>query len=62
MNIHLAFTDLNKIINSVDFNNLNTLSREAFIIPILKELQEKSFQEGKKEGIIENIKYLRKQL
>jgi len=41
---------------------MDSLKRQAFLIPILTELQEKSFTAGKKEARIETIKHLKNQL
>ena len=62
MDIHKVFTDINKIFNSIDFKDLNVSTREAFIIPILKELQEQSFKEGIKQSKIDIINQIRKEL
>jgi len=62
VDIHRAFTDINKIFNSINFKNLNVSTREAFIIPILKKLQGQSFEAGKKEIIKETINELRRKL
>lgn len=60
--IHNAFTDLNRIISRYDTRKMDNLKRKAFLEPILKELQQKSFTAGKKQANIEAIKYLKEKL
>ena len=57
--IHIAFTDICRIIDKADLKSMCTLKREAFLMPILKQLQSNSFTAGKKEANIEAIKYLK---
>jgi len=62
MDIHLAFTNISTIIDGANLKNMDPLKRKAFLIPILTELQEKSFIAGKKAARIEEIKHLREKL
>jgi len=62
IDIHNAFTDIVKIISRYDTRKMDNLKRKAFLEPILKELQQKSFTAGKKQANIEAIKYLRNQI
>lgn len=62
MDIHVAFTDINKIIDRANLKGMDNLKRQAFLIPILTELQEKSFVAGQKEARTETIKHLKNQL
>lgn len=60
--IHLAFTNICEIIDKADLKSMCTLKREAFLMPVLKKLQNSSFTSGKKEANIEAIKYLKNQI
>lgn len=62
MDIHVAFTDISKIIDGANLKGMDSLKRQAFLLPILTELQEKSFTAGKKEARIETIKHIKNQL
>jgi hypothetical protein len=62
MDIHLAFTNISDIIDGANLREMDILKRQKFIIPILKDLQKKSFIAGKKEARIEAIKHLKSQL
>jgi len=58
---HRAYTDINKIIDRIDFTNLNNLARREFLIPILLELQECGYLAGKKETEEKIINHIRRQ-
>ena len=62
MDIHLALVSLNRIIDKSNLRELDNLKREAFLRPILKELQQKAFEAGRREALENNIKHLTKQL
>jgi len=62
MDIHSALTDINRIIDRLNFRELDGLKRKAFLEPILKDLQAKAYKAGRDEALRDNIKHLTKQL